>query len=48
MKVNETDKNVFCDELFVLLRQKVLLGGKHMQRAMCVLIEWDDFGTKLL
>jgi len=24
-------KNVLCDELFVLLRQKVLLGGKYMQ-----------------
>ena len=40
--------NVLCDELFVLLRQKELLGAKHMQRAMCVLIIWEDFDTKLL
>jgi len=41
-------KNVLCDELFVLLRQKVLLSGKHTQRAMCMLIVWGDFDTKLL
>jgi hypothetical protein len=41
-------KNVFGDEHFVLLRQKVLSGGKHMEQAMCVLIIGEDFDTKLL
>jgi hypothetical protein len=41
-------KNVLCDELFVLPRPKLLLGGKHMQQAMCMLIVWEDFDTKLL
>jgi len=40
-------QNVLCDELFVLLRQKVLLGGKHMQRSMRLLIIWEDFDKKL-
>jgi hypothetical protein len=41
-------KNVLCDELFVLIRQKVLLGGKHMEWAMCVLIIGEGLDTELL
>ena len=57
MNAYEIDKNVLCDELFVLLRQKVLSGGKYMQQAMCVCVcvsvnecvstVWEDFDTKL-
>jgi hypothetical protein len=44
----EMDKNVLCDKLFVLLRQEVLSGGKRFQWAMCMLIIWEYFDTKLL
>ena len=48
VKAYEMDKNVLCDELFVLLRQEVLSGGKRLQWAMSMLIIWEDFDTKLL
>jgi len=42
------DKNVLCDKLFVLLRLEVLSGGKRIQRAISMLIIWEDFDTELL
>jgi hypothetical protein len=33
-------KNLLFGELFVLLRQLILLGGQRIHRATCILIIW--------
>jgi hypothetical protein len=48
VKAYKMDKNVLCDKLFVLLRLEVLSGGKRIQRAISMLIIWEDFDTELL
>jgi len=40
-------KHTFNHEMFMLLRQEILLSGKYIEREMYVLIICEYFGTKL-
>ena len=40
-------KNLMCHEILVLLTRVIFLSRKHIQRAIYMLIMWENFGTKL-